>query len=63
MLDASMSKQVKLRGGLQFSLAGFVGGDCFAEYSFYGMDCNDYMVEKHKEAQYVKHSCLVWCRS
>lgn len=62
-LEASMSKRVELRGGLQFSLAGIVGGDCFAEYSFYGMDSNDYMVEKHKEAQYVKNSYLAWCKS
>jgi hypothetical protein len=62
-LEASMSKRVELRGGLQFSLGAVKGGDCFAEYSFYGMDSNDYMAERHKEAQYVKHSYLAWCKS
>jgi hypothetical protein len=58
-----MSKRAELRGGLQFSLAGIVGGDCFAEYSFYGMGNEDLMVERHKEAQYVKHGVLAWCKS
>ncbi|KAJ5151341.1 uncharacterized protein N7482_010593 [Penicillium canariense] len=59
-LEASMSQRVELRGGLQFSLVSVQDGDCFAEYDFYGMDSKDYMVERHKEAQYVKHSCLAW---
>jgi hypothetical protein len=61
-LEASMSKRVELRGGLQFSLGGIVGGDCFAEYSFYGMANEDFMVERHKDAQYVKHGFLAWCK-
>ncbi|OOQ83958.1 hypothetical protein PEBR_32643 [Penicillium brasilianum] len=59
-LEASMSKRVELRGGLQFSLAAIVGEDCFADFSFYGMDSKDWMVERHKEAQYVKHTTLAW---
>jgi hypothetical protein len=62
-LEASMSKRVELRGGLQISLAAIVGEDCFADFSFYGMDSKDWMVERHKEAQYVKHSTLAWCKS
>ncbi|KAJ5369217.1 uncharacterized protein N7496_008977 [Penicillium cataractarum] len=59
-LEASMSKRVELRGGLRFTLSAIVGHDYFAKFSFYGMDSKDWLVERHKEAQYVKHSTLAW---
>ncbi|OBT62209.1 hypothetical protein VE03_08057 [Pseudogymnoascus sp. 23342-1-I1] len=59
-LESSLSKRVELRGQLQFSLSAIRGGDCFAQYSWYGISRDEEPIGGYKEAEYIKNSYPAW---
>ncbi|KAJ5689114.1 hypothetical protein N7462_003506 [Penicillium macrosclerotiorum] len=62
-MEISMSKRAELRGSLIFSCWGVVGGEYYAQNHFYGIEEEDFLVERQKKAEYVKPTYQAWCRS
>ncbi|KAL6232370.1 hypothetical protein BDW75DRAFT_243010 [Aspergillus navahoensis] len=58
--DISKSRRVELRGSLTFSYFGIRQGESYAYLGFYGMNVDDFMVQRHQEREHVKQSYPAW---